>query len=158
VASARLESQRERERRTLQDALDACMRSIRLKTLWEEPAVKAEVERYLSEHNQLGTSLPLIEAEVNAILDRHKQKRDEEARHRIEEQSRTARESFHRALLLQHGESRAWTRTLNRDEWDSASAAEACDAVRERLDEVVRPDWTEKQVDREVDDVLDEWD
>jgi len=43
------------------------------------------------------------------------------------------------------------------EEWDTDAAEEAVEEVREHLAEVVEPTWSKKRVEREVADVLAEW-
>ena len=44
--------------------------------------------------------------------------------------------------------------TADRDEWDADSAADFCEAVRERLAPIVKAEWTDRRVKREVEDEL----
>ncbi|MBA3645128.1 MAG: hypothetical protein H0W63_03015 [Gemmatimonadaceae bacterium] len=56
-----------------------------------------------------------------------------------------------------YGNSFADKRTNDREEWDADIAEAALQEVRDHLSEVVKPDWTEKRVEREVTDTLADW-
>ncbi|MDQ6717525.1 MAG: MerR family DNA-binding transcriptional regulator [Gemmatimonadota bacterium] len=160
----RLRAQQEAERRNQQQALDTCLRSVRIGLMFQPPAVCAEAERFLAEQATPGVSLPWIEAEVSAIMDRHRAEREKKAQ---EERDAATKRSVaavekavnesRRAALLRHGEATAKKLTADREEWDAKAADEAVDEVQLHLDEHVDSTWSEKRVEREVANALAEW-
>jgi hypothetical protein len=165
IAEARLSARREAERHRQQRILDSCLHLVRMRLFAEPSDARAEVEHFLARRAVLGESVEWIKAECNAILDRRRAERDalaqrtrEEERQRVEKASQMAGESLRRNLLLAHGEAFVHRLTSDRDEWDANAADEALEEVREHLADIVEPTWTEKRIEREVRNVLGEWD
>jgi phage-related minor tail protein len=164
AAAARLHAEQTAERNRQQQDLDGCLESIRIGLLFESSAVCAEVERFLADHATPGVSIPWIEAEATAIIDRHRAERDAAAERerdaewkRLQAAAQEAADQRRRNALLRHGVSFVKKLTGDREEWDTDDAEEAVEEVREHLAEVVEPTWSEKRVEREVADVLEEW-
>jgi hypothetical protein len=157
AASAKQNAEREQAARREQSALDNCVAIIRIRMIGLPAAVCAEVERYLAEHARVGVPLRLIETECAAILDRHHAARDAEIRAKTAVAAEAMRQVEQRSHLLSHGRSYALMRTSDATLWGPAAALEAREEIRKRLDEVVRSDWTERNVEQEVDEVLSEW-
>ncbi|HEY3285809.1 MAG TPA: helix-turn-helix domain-containing protein [Gemmatimonadaceae bacterium] len=157
AAEARAEAEREQAAQREKAARDNCVAMIRIRMSREPSAVCAEVERYLAEHARVGVPLHLIEAECAAILDRHHATRKAEERAKTAAAAELIRQRVQRSQLLSHGGSYALLQTRDAALWGPYAALEAREAIRRRLDEVVCPDWTERRVEQEVDDVLSEW-
>jgi len=68
-----------------------------------------------------------------------------------------AADQTRRNAPLRHGVSFVKRLTADPEEWDTDAAEQAVENVREHLAEVVEPTWSKKRVEREVADVLDEW-
>lgn len=161
-ARARAEQETERSRQL--SALDKSLQSIRLQLGWETAAVRAEVERFLADNANVGASIPWVEAEAQAILDRHQAERQAEAQREREARTKQYQaagqqvaDAIRLGMLLRYGNSFAAKRTGDREEWDADIAKEALQEVRDHLSEVVKPEWTEKRVEHEVTDTLAEW-
>jgi excisionase family DNA binding protein len=60
-----------------------------------------------------------------------------------------------RIPLIAHGNNYAWRETTD---WDWSASNEARDEVKKVLEREVEHDWTEREVEDAVDEVLDEWD
>ena len=60
-----------------------------------------------------------------------------------------------RIALIAHGNNYAWRETTD---WDWSASNEARDEVKKVLEREVEHDWTEREVEDAVDEVLDEWD
>lgn len=164
VEEIRLQAEQREERQRQQRALDNSLRSIRYLLPWETPAVRAEVERFLAENATIGASIPWIEAEVNAILDRRRAEREAEAQRErdatLKQYQATAQQvadAIQRSVLLRHAHSFAHKLTADREEWDADVAQEAVQEVWDHLSEVVDPAWSQKQVEREVAEMLADW-
>lgn len=162
---ARLHAEQREERQRQQRALDKCLQSIRLFLPCETSAVRAEVERFLADNATLGASIPWIEAQANAILDRHRSEREAEAQREREARSKQHQaaaqqvaDAIRRSMLLRSGHSFANKLTADREEWDADIAHEAVQEVWDHLSEVLDPAWSEKRVEREVAEMLTEWD
>jgi excisionase family DNA binding protein len=128
---------------------------------WDVPAdwrgkVIAELERFVTPI-QFPPDLPfneavnIVRARVAEVLQPHyeaeeKDKRDKKAR---EEADRR------RAALVAHGNAYARRDT---SDWDWSASYEARDEVKKVLEREVEHDWTEREVENAVDQVLDEWD
>lgn len=160
----RARAEQEAERSRQYSALEKSLRSIRSQLGWETAAVRAEVERFLADNATVGVSIPWIEAEVTALLDRHRADREAEARRereagykQLQVAAQQVADAIRLGVLLRYGNSFAAKRTADRKEWDADIAEEALQEVRDHLSEVVKPDWTEKRVEREVTDTLAEW-
>ena len=120
----------------------------------------------------VGESIPWIEAEVAAIRERHRatekaaadRERQERAKAQEEQRARASAElqetcdRIRRDSLLRQADEYAQHVTADRDEWDADSAADFCEAVRERLAPIVKAEWTERRLKREVEDELEDWD
>lgn len=161
---ARLHAEQTEERRQQQRALDNSLQSIRRLLGWETSAVRAEVERFLADNATIGASLPWIEAEVNAILDRRRAEREAEAQRErdatLKQYQATAQQvadAIRRGVLLRHAHSFARKLTADREDWDADAAREAVQEVWDHLSEVVDPAWSEKRVEREVAEMLADW-
>ncbi len=161
-ARARVEQEAERSRQY--SALEKSLRSIRFQLGWETAAVRAEVECFLSDNATAGVSIPWVEAEVQAILDRHKAERQAEAQRECEARTKQYQaagqqvaDAIRLGMLLRYGNSFAAKRTADREEWDADIAEEALQEVRDNLSEVVKPEWTDQRVEREVTDTLRKW-
>jgi len=161
----RARAEQEGERSRQYSAFDNSLRSIRFRLVWETAAARAEVERFLADNETVGVSIPWIEAETTAILDRHRAEREAEAQR--EREARTKQnlaavqqvaDAIRLGTLLREGNAFAAKRTADRKEWDADIAWEALQEVRDHLSQVVKPDWTEKRVKDEVMDTLAEWD
>jgi predicted DNA-binding transcriptional regulator AlpA len=164
AAAARLHAEQTAKRNRQQQELDGCLESIRIGLIWEPSAVRAEVERFLADHATLGVSIPWLEAEATAIIDRHRAereaagKRESEAESkRLQAEAQEAADQRRRNALLRHGVSFVNELTADREEWDAEDAEQAVEEVREHLADVVEPTWSKKRVEREVADVLEEW-
>ena len=157
AASARQDAERAETTQREKAALDNCVAMIRIRMIGEPSAICAEVERYLAEHARIGVPLRLIEAECAAILDRHHAAREAEKKAKALAAVDAMRQALHRTHLLAHGGSYALVRTSDPTLWGPYAAQEAREVIRRRLDEVVSPDWTERRVEQEVDEVLSEW-
>jgi hypothetical protein len=132
--------------------------------MWESSAVRAALERFLADQATPGVSIPWIEAEATAIIDRHRAEREAAAKResdaewkRLHAGAQEAADQRRRNALLRHGASFVKELTADREEWDTDAAEEAVEEVREHLAEVVEPTWSKKRVEREVADVLEEW-
>jgi DNA-binding transcriptional MerR regulator len=165
AAAARLRAEQTAERNRQQQDLDRCLGSIRIDLRWESSAVRAEVERFLADHATPGESIPWIEAEATAIIDRHRAEREATAERERDAESKRlqvlvqeAADQRRRNALLRHGVSFVRGLTADPEEWDADDAEEAVEEVCEHLAEVVEPTWSKKRIEREVADVLDEWD
>lgn len=102
-------------------------------TTWEaREAIRAKVESVLEPYNEAAAR----KAQANA--------------RRAEEE----REQEHVARLIERGKSRASMKTLR---WDHEDARDARADVLEALEGDVQSDWTERDVENLVDDVLEEW-
>lgn len=164
AAAARLHAEQTAERNRQQKDLDRCVESIRIGLLWESSAVRAEVERFLADHAAPGVSIPWIEAEAAATIDRHRAEREAAAERERDAESKQlqaaaqeAADQRRRNALLRHGVSFVNELTADREEWDADDAEQAVEEVHEHLAEFVEPTWSKKRVEREVADVLDEW-
>ena len=178
-AEARNAEARERQaanerRERAQRALDSHLSSLRVWITFERPPARAEIEKFLADHAHTGVSLAWLNAEVDAIRERHaveRSKRDQhETREREERERRAqqerdeqARQEQHRRekdqrrnVLLDHGNSVAWRETMGAD-WDLSAGVEAREEVKKRLEAEVGDDWTERDVEGMVEDVLAEW-
>lgn len=131
---------------------------------FEPSEVQAEVERLIADQESAEVSLRWLEAEASAIVDRHRAARAERAerereaaRKEVEVAAKEVSNAFRRASLLRHGESYARELTSDREQWDFSEASDACAAACEELRSVIRPEWTERQVERVVDDILSDW-
>ena len=164
AAAARLLAEQTAERNRQQQELDGCLESIRIGLLWESSAMRAKVERFLADHATPGVSIPWIEAEASAIIDRHRAEREATAKResdaewkRLQTAAQEAADRRRRKTLLRHGVSFVNELTADREEWDADDAEQAVEEVREHLADVVEPTWSKKRVEREVTDVLEEW-
>jgi hypothetical protein len=164
AAAARLHAEQTAERHRQQQELDGCLESIRIGLLWEPSAVRAEVERFLADQAAPGVSIPWIEAEAAAIIDRHRAEREAAAERERDAESKRVQvvvqeraDQRRRNALLRHGVSFVNELTADREEWDADDAEQAVEEVREHLADVVEPTWSKKRVEREVADVLEEW-
>lgn len=162
--SRRLEEQAKR-RAEAQQSIDACVRRIRVFLPLQPAETRVEVERFLAEHAAIGSSPLWIESEVAAIQDRHRRARDEAAQRANEEAARRqnelvakARQEADRSRLLDHAVQHARSVTSDREEWDAEDAEGFVDAVRDELPSLVQPNWTTRQVERAVKEMLSEWD
>jgi excisionase family DNA binding protein len=161
-----------RVRQRQQEALEQAVRAIRGQLTWAPASERSEVERFLAENAIIGESIPWIEAEVAAIRERHRaeekaaadRERQERAKAHDEQRTRAAAElqetcdQIRRDSLLRQADGYAQQMTADREEWDADSATDFREAVRERLAPIVKADWTERRVKREVEDELDAWD
>ncbi len=164
AAEARRLAEQAKRQAEAQQATDACVRRIRMFLPLEPAETRAEVERFLAEHATVGASLQWIESEVAAIRERQQRARDEAAQHAREEAARRlneamtqARQEADRSRLLDHAVQHARSVTADREEWDAEDAEEFVDAVRDELSRLVQPNWTARQVERAVEEVLSEW-
>jgi type IV secretory pathway VirB10-like protein len=157
-----------------QHELDHCLSLLRMGYGFERPAMKAEIEKFLAEQARPGVSLNWIEATVAAIRERHatehraQQKREAEERQEKEKKAQDERDAKWRRewkeyetaqrknTLIAHGERIALTETSGLD-WDDDIAVEARAAVKEELEAEVSGDWSERDVDELVQEVLAEW-
>jgi len=126
--------------------------------------VCAEVERFLADHAAPGESIPWIRAEATAIVDRHRAEREATAKRERDAESKRlqvvvqeAADQRRRNALRRYGVSLVKRLTADREEWDTDAAEQAVEEVREHLAEVVEPTWSERRVEREVADELEEW-
>lgn len=165
AAEARLSARRQSEREGQQKALDSCIHTIRIRLIAEPPEARAEVERFLANHAGPGDSVEWVKAEVEAILDRRRaeriaatQRQTEIDRRRFEEAAQKLGNDVSLHILLAHGERLARSLTSAREEWSPDAAEDAIEEVRKQLAEIVEPTWTERRVEREVRDILAEWD
>ncbi len=161
---ARARAEQEAERSRKYDALGKSLRSIRSQLGWETAAVRAEVERFLADNATVGVSIPWIEAEAQAILDRHQAERQAEAQRereagykQLQVAAQQMADAIRLGMLLRYGNSFAAKRTADREVWDADIAEEALQEVRDHRSEVVKPEWTEKRVEHEVTDTLAQW-
>jgi len=157
ASEARAKAEREQAEKREKAALDNCVALIRLRMIGEPASVRAEVERYLAENARIRVPLQLIEEECTAILDRHHAAREAEARAKAAAITESIRQVVQRSALLSHGRSYAVLQTSDSRLWGPGASLEAREAIRRRLEEVVCADWTEQDVEQEVDDVLSEW-
>lgn len=164
AAAARLRVEQAAERNRQQQDLDRCLGSIRIDLRWESSAVCAEVERFLADHAAPGESIPWIRAEATAIVDRHRAEREATAKRERDAESKRlqvvvqeAADQRRRNALRRYGVSLVKRLTADREEWDTDAAEQAVEEVREHLAEVVEPTWSERRVEREVADELEEW-
>ncbi len=165
AAQSRLDAQREADRRSQQQALESAKQMARIRIVAEPAEVRAEVERFLATNAESDASPEWIQAEVIAILDRRRaerafaqQQERETQKQRLAELTRTLSENAQRTLLLSQGSTLARLLTADRSVWDADAASEAIEDVREHLAHVVKPDWSHRRVEREVQDVLADWD
>lgn len=133
----------------------------RLAIPWNTPPewqgrVIADLERYVTA-TQFPADLSFVQAaeivrahvaevlrphhEAEAIAARQKKNREEADRRR--------------ALLIAKGNNYAWRETIG---WDWSSTSDARDEVKKVLEREVEHDWTEREVENAVDEVLEEWD
>lgn len=165
AAEAGLAARRQGERERQQQALASCIQTIRIRLIAEPPEARAEVERFLADHAIPGESVEWVKAEIEAILDRRRAERNaatqrqaEIDRRRSEDAAQKIGNDVRRHLLLAHGERLARSLTSAREEWSPDAAEDAIEEVREQLTEIVELTWTERRVEREVRDILAEWD
>ncbi len=98
-----------------------------------------------------------IDAKVAAILEPFREAAARAAARKTEADARKAereREEQQVTSLVERGKSRAFWHTRR---WDHADAADARAEVLEALVDEVEADWTERDVDKLVDDILEEW-
>lgn len=164
AAAARLHAEQTAEQHRQQHAIDNCLESIRIGLMWESSAVCAEIERFLADHATPGESIPWIRAEATAIIDRHRAEREAAAKReseaelkRLQAAAQEAADQMRRNVLLRHGVSFVKKLTADREEWDVETAEQAVEEAEEHLAEVVELTWSKRQVEREVADVLEEW-
>lgn len=98
-----------------------------------------------------------VEAKVAAIMEPFNAAAAREAARKAEADAKRQeleREEQRLRSLIEHGKSRAMMHTIG---WDPEDKQEARADVQEALDEEVEADWSERDVDELVDEVLDEW-
>jgi excisionase family DNA binding protein len=99
-----------------------------------------------------------IEAKVAAVLEPFNEEAARVAEMKAAKEARRAvrvRDERRLNSLIEHGKGHAFMKTLA---WDVDDAKEARAAVLEALEDHVEPNWTEREVDELVDEVLEEWD
>jgi excisionase family DNA binding protein len=118
--------------------------------------VIAELERYVSQI-QFPADLSdtkaaeIVRARVHEVL-----KPWHEAEEKAAGQKKAKEEADRRrAALIAHGNEYARRET---SDWDWSPSNEARDEVKKVLEREVEHDWTEREVENAVDEVLDEWD
>jgi excisionase family DNA binding protein len=92
-----------------------------------------------------------IKAKVEAVLEPFAQAAAREATKKAEVERRAQRVRS----LIEHGKSRARLKTIG---WGYDDSREALADVQEELDSDVETNWSEREVDDLVDEVLEEWD
>jgi excisionase family DNA binding protein len=92
-----------------------------------------------------------IKAKVEAVLEPFQRAAAREATKKAE----VERQEQRLRSLIEHGKSRARLKTIG---WGYDDAREACADVQEELDSEVEADWSEREVDDLVDEILEEWD
>jgi excisionase family DNA binding protein len=164
-AEARLTARLEAEQTRQEQLLNSCIQSIRVRLIFAEADARAEVERFLADHAAPGRSIEWIRAEAQAIIDRRRAEQDaleaqdqEAVRRRVEAEAGARANDLRRSLLVEHGARHVREMTSDRDEWDPEVAGDAIEEVKERLVEIIESSWTESRVEREVREMLAEWD
>lgn len=155
--AARERAERTAELRRQEASLQTRISLLRMRMMTDSPTAQAEVERYLAEHARVGPPLTLIEAECEAILDKHRAAHRAAENQKVEAAALAFKRDLRRASLIRHGVDYAEGETSDLTEWDFLPAREAIAEVRTRLDAGVTSEWTERRVEREVDEILDEW-
>ena len=128
---------------------------------WDTPPewqgrVIAELERYVTA-TQFPADLSFVQAaeivraRVAEVLRPHHEAQEKAALERKNREEADRR----RALLIAHGNNRAWRETIR---WDWSATSDARDEVKKVLEREVEHDWTEREVENAVDEVLEEWD
>ncbi len=98
-----------------------------------------------------------IHAKVTAIMEPFEEVAARAAERKAEADARKAereREEHQVKSLIERGKSRTFLHTFR---WDRDDAADARAAVLEALEDEVEADWTERDVNELVDEVLEEW-
>lgn len=118
--------------------------------------VIAELERYVTPiqfPSDLSdtTAAEIVRAHVTEVLRPYHDAEEKAARQKQAKEDADRR----RAALIAHGIEYARRETLD---WDWSATSEARDEVKKVLDREVEHDWTEREVEDEVDEILDEWD
>ncbi len=117
--------------------------------------VIADLERYVTA-TQFPADLSFVQAaeivraRVAEVLRPHHEAQEKAAR----EKKNREEADRHRALLIAHGNNYAWRETIG---WDWSCTSDARDEVKRVLEREVEHDWTEREVENAVDEVLEEW-
>ncbi|MBK6424146.1 MAG: excisionase family DNA-binding protein [Gemmatimonadetes bacterium] len=118
--------------------------------------VIAELERYVTPI-QFPADLPdakaaeIVRGRVAGVLRPYHDAKEKDARQEKAKEEADSR----RAALIAHGGEYARRET---SDWDWSAIHEARDEVKKVLDREVAHDWTEHEVEDEVDEILDGWD
>lgn len=118
--------------------------------------VIADLERYVTA-TQFPADLSyvkaaeIVRARVAEVLRPHHEAQEKAA---LEKRNREEADR-RRALLVAHGNNYAWRETLG---WDWSATSDARHEVKKVLEREVEHDWTEREVENAVDEVLEEWD
>jgi hypothetical protein len=128
---------------------------------WNAPAewqgkVIADLERFVTptqfpDDLSLFKAGEIVRARVDEMLRPWREAEDKAVRQKKAKTEADQR----RAVLIAHGTEYARRATLD---WDYSATIEARDEVRKVLEREVEHDWTEREVESAVDEVLDEWD
>jgi len=122
---------------------------------WEGRVI-AELERFVTT-TQFPADLSylkaseIVQARVGEVLRPWREAEDKAARQKKAKEEADRR----RIALIAHGKNYAWRETTD---WDWSASNEARDEVKKVLEREVDHDWTEREVEGAVDEVLDEWD
>jgi excisionase family DNA binding protein len=118
--------------------------------------VIAELERYVTPIQFPADisdtkAAEIVRARVAEVLQPYHDAEEKAAR-----QKKAKEEADRRRIgLIAHGNNYAWRETTD---WDWSASNEARDEVKKVLEREVEHDWTEREVEDAVDEVLDEWD
>jgi excisionase family DNA binding protein len=118
--------------------------------------VIAELERYVTPIQfpadlSDAKAAEIVRARVAGVLRPYHDAEEKAARQKQAKEEADRR----RAALIAHGSDYARRET---SDWDWSPSHEARDEVKKVLEREVEHDWTEREVEVEVDEVLDEWD
>jgi hypothetical protein len=122
---------------------------------WQGKVI-ADLERFVTptqfpDDLSYAKAAEIVRARVDEVL-RSWREAEEKATRRKKAKEEADRR---RAALLVHGNSYAWRETTD---WDWSTRTEARDEVKKVLEREVAHDWTEREVEDAVEEVLDEWD
>jgi excisionase family DNA binding protein len=127
---------------------------------WNLPAewqgrVIAELEQYITPIQfpadlSYAKAAEIVRARVTEVLRPWREAEEKAARQKKASEEADRR----RAALIAHGTEYARRET---SDWDWSPSNEARDEVKKVLERVVAHDWTEREVEGEVDEILDEW-
>ncbi|MEO8140640.1 MAG: helix-turn-helix domain-containing protein [Gemmatimonadota bacterium] len=118
--------------------------------------VIAELERYVTVMQfpadlSYSQAEEIVRARVTEVLKPYHEAEEKAARQKRAKEEADRR----RAVLIAHGIEYARRETID---WDYSATTEARDEVKKVLEREVEHDWTEREVEGAVDEVLDEWD